>query len=131
MPHTFICAQTVRKHFQFLRGCPIFILKYIGSQDSWVGRDIAAHPPQPLSKPVQVLLNGIPSFWHINSTIQLGVISVFAEDALNPTAYVINKDVEEHKFQDRPLKDTTHGQPPTGRRLVDHNPLAAAIQPIP
>jgi len=97
MPHTFICAQTVRKHFQFLRGCPIFILKYIGSQDSWVGRDITAHPPQPLSKPVQVLLNGIPSFWHINCTIQLGVISVFAEDALNPTAYVTDEDFEKHK----------------------------------
>lgn len=85
----------------------------------------------PLFEHVQVHLDGIPSFYCIKCTTQLGIIGKLAEDALNPTAYVINKDVEEHKFQDRPLKDTTHGQPPTGRRLVDHNPLAAAIQTIP
>ena len=44
---------------------------------------------------VKVPLGDIPSFCHINYTIQLGFISKLAEGALIPTIYVIDKDVKE------------------------------------
>jgi len=49
-----------------------------------------------LLKPVQVLLDGVPSFYSINCTTQLGVISKIVETALDPIIYVIDNDVEEH-----------------------------------
>ena len=44
---------------------------------------------------VQVHLDGIPSFCHINCTTQLGVMYKLAEGALDAIIYAIDKDVEE------------------------------------
>ena len=62
----------------------------------------------PLLQPVQVSLDGFPSFQCINCTTQLGVIRKLAEGALDAIIYVIDKDVEEHQSQDRPLRDSLH-----------------------
>ena len=43
----------------------------------------------PLLQPVQVPLDGFPSFQLIDFTIQLGVICILAEGALDSIAYVI------------------------------------------
>ncbi|XP_048790014.1 uncharacterized protein LOC125688256 [Lagopus muta] len=86
--------------------------------------------PSPALQPVEVPLNGIPSFHRINRTTQLGVVSKLAEGALNSLIDVINKDVKEHRSQDRPLGDTTCYRPPPGHRAIDHHPLSAAFQPI-
>ena len=56
-----------------------------------------------LFKPVQVPLDGVPSFYCVNCTSQLGVIRNLVDSALNPAIYFIDKDVEEHWAQDRPL----------------------------
>ena len=47
------------------------------------------------------------------------------------TAYVIDKDAEEHQSQDGPLGDTTRHQPAPRYRAIDNSPLAMTIQPIP
>ncbi|KAK4832391.1 hypothetical protein QYF61_022246 [Mycteria americana] len=52
-----------------------------------------------LLKPVKVPLDGIPSLKHISYTTELGAICKFAEGALNPTVYVINKDIEQYLSQ--------------------------------
>jgi len=60
------------------------------------------------------LLNLFMSLWMaslhsvLSTAFQLGVISILAEGALNPTDHVINKDVEEYQSQDRLLGETTH-----------------------
>ncbi|KAJ7403321.1 hypothetical protein BTVI_78228 [Pitangus sulphuratus] len=56
-------------------------------------------PMDPLLKFVQVLLNGIPSFYCVNNTAHLPVIFKFAENVLNPTVCVIDKDIKEYKSQ--------------------------------
>ncbi|KAK4824302.1 hypothetical protein QYF61_013047, partial [Mycteria americana] len=61
----------------------------------------------PLLKPVKVPLDGIPSLKRINCTTQLGLICKLAEGALNPTVYVINKDIEQYWVQYGPLRSTT------------------------
>jgi len=48
-------------------------------------------------KLVQVPLDGIPSFSHISFSTQLSVIHKLAEGTLNPTLYVIDKDVKKHQ----------------------------------
>lgn len=53
-------------------------------------------------------MDDIPSFCHINCPAQLVVISKLAEDALNPTVSVTDKNVTVYHFQDGPLWDTTH-----------------------
>lgn len=45
-------------------------------------------------------------------------------------AWVIDKDVEKHWSQDRPLRNAAHHTYRAGYRAVDHNPLAAIIQPF-
>ncbi|PKU46206.1 hypothetical protein llap_3480 [Limosa lapponica baueri] len=82
-------------------------------------------------KPVQVPLDGLPSFQCINSTTQLGVTSNLAKGALNPTIHVANKDVKQRWSQYRPLRSATHHCSPLGHRSIDHNKLSATIQPIP
>ncbi|KAK4810846.1 hypothetical protein QYF61_008818 [Mycteria americana] len=67
----------------------------------------------PLLELVQVPLNGIPSFWRVNSTTQLGVICKLAEGALDPTVNVIDEDIKQYWSQYRPLRDTT----PRGPKL--------------
>ena len=47
----------------------------------------------------------------MNYTAQVGVISKCVEDALKPTVQVIGNDVEQHWFQDGPLRDTIHRCP--------------------
>ena len=74
----------------------------------------------PLSEPVEVPLVGIPSFYCVTCTTQLDVISKFAEGALNPTVYDIDKDVEEHWSQDGALRDTTHDWPLPEHRAIDN-----------
>jgi len=51
-------------------------------------------------QPVQVPLDGFPSFQHIDCTTQLGVIHKLAEGSLDAIVYVIDKDIEEHRSQD-------------------------------
>ena len=79
--------------------------------------------------PVQVLLDDIPSFCHFNCTSQLDVISKLAKGALDPTAYVVDKDVEQQQSQVRSLGDTTYDWFLLGHRSIDHNLLAVTIQP--
>ncbi|PKU46357.1 rna-directed dna polymerase from mobile element jockey- hypothetical protein [Limosa lapponica baueri] len=50
-------------------------------------------------KLVWVPLDGIPSFQHVNYTTEFGVIGKLAEDALNPTLHVSDKDVEQQRSQ--------------------------------
>ena len=50
----------------------------------------------PLLKPVQVPVDGIPSFCSTSRTTQLGVISKFARDPFDLTIYVMDKDVQKH-----------------------------------
>ena len=66
----------------------------------------------PLLQPVQVPLDGFPSFQCIDCTAQLCVICKVAEGALNATVYVIDEDVEEHWSQNRPLRGTACDRPP-------------------
>lgn len=83
----------------------------------------------PLFEPVQVLLDDIPSFYDINSTTQLGIISKPADGTLDPTVCVPDKDAKEHQSQDGLLGDATSDWPPPGYRAIGHNPLGATIQP--
>ncbi|KAK4815575.1 LOW QUALITY PROTEIN: hypothetical protein QYF61_004092 [Mycteria americana] len=76
----------------------------------------------PLLQLVQVPLNAIPSFWHVNCTTQLGVICKLAEGALNLTVNVIDENIEQYWSQYGPLRDTTP---------IDRYPLDVIIQPIP
>ena len=73
---------------------------------------------------VQVPLDGIFSFWCIDCTTQLGVICKLAEGSLDPTVYVIDKDIKQYQTQNRPLRNTTHHRPPPGHRAIDHQPLS-------
>ena len=54
-------------------------------------------------QPVQVSLDGFPSFQCIDCTAQLGIICKLAEGALDSIDYVSDKDVEEHWSQDQPM----------------------------
>ena len=54
----------------------------------------------PLLQPVQVPLDGLPSFQRIDCTAQLGVICKLAEGALDAIICVIDQDAEEHRSQD-------------------------------
>jgi len=65
----------------------------------------------PLLHPVHVPLYGFPSFQCIDCTAQLGVLFKLAEGALSAIVCVIDKDVEEHLSQGRPLRDTTCDRP--------------------
>jgi len=47
-----------------------------------------------LLKPAKVIMDGIPTLKHLICTTQLNVIHKLAEDALSPTIYVINKDIQ-------------------------------------
>ncbi|KAK4831239.1 LOW QUALITY PROTEIN: hypothetical protein QYF61_016471 [Mycteria americana] len=76
----------------------------------------------PLLQLVQVPLDGIPSFWHVSCTTQLGVICKLAEGALHLAVNVIDENTEQHWSQYGPLRDTTP---------IDCYPLDAPIQPIP
>ncbi|KAJ7405119.1 hypothetical protein WISP_141794 [Willisornis vidua] len=49
----------------------------------------------PLLYLVQAPLDGIPSIWCVNYTIQLGTLRKFAEGALNPTVNVIDEDIKQ------------------------------------
>ncbi|KAK4807441.1 hypothetical protein QYF61_001992 [Mycteria americana] len=48
----------------------------------------------PLLQLVQVPLDGILSLRHVNHTTQLGIICKLAEDALDPTVYVVDEDIK-------------------------------------
>ncbi|XP_047908873.2 multivesicular body subunit 12B isoform X1 [Anser cygnoides] len=61
----------------------------------------------PLLQPARVPLDAIASLCCIDCTAQLGVICGLAEGALDSVVCVIDKDVEEHRTQDPPLRDTT------------------------
>ena len=52
---------------------------------------------------VQDPLDGIPSFYCVNCTTQLGIISRLAEGALNLIIYLIGQDVKEYWSHDRGL----------------------------
>jgi len=76
----------------------------------------------PLLKPVQVSLDGIPSFCCISRTSQFGIVCKFVEGALDPIICVIDKDVKEHRSSDRPAGCATCHQAPPGHTAIDHNP---------
>ncbi|KAK4822945.1 hypothetical protein QYF61_023445 [Mycteria americana] len=63
----------------------------------------------PLLQLVQVPLDDIPSFRHVNCTTQLGVICKLAEGALDPTLYIIDEDIKQYWSQitDKGITDTT------------------------
>ena len=58
--------------------------------------EVCTGPPL---KPAQVPLDGIPSRQRGDRTTQLGVVGKLAEDALNPTVHVTDKDVKQHWSQ--------------------------------
>jgi len=66
--------------------------------------DVRTGPPL---KPVQVPLDGIPSFQRVNRTTQLSVVGKLAEGALDPTVRVTDKDVKQRWSQYRPLRNAT------------------------
>ena len=68
----------------------------------------------PLLELVQVPLDGIPSFWCVSCSTQLGIICKLAEGALSVTVYVIDENVKQHRSQYGTLKDTTFHQRPSG-----------------
>jgi len=49
----------------------------------------------PLTNRVQVLLDGIPSFCHINCITQLCAVHQLAENALDPNVQVTDKDIKD------------------------------------
>ena len=53
----------------------------------------------PPLQPVQVPPDGIPSLQLVDRTTLFDIIGKFAECVLNPTVYVANKDVKQHKSQ--------------------------------
>jgi len=57
----------------------------------------------PHLKPVQLTLDGIPSFCDIICTTQLGIISKLAMGTLHPIICVIDKDVKEYQSKGEPL----------------------------
>ena len=59
------------------------------------------HRDPPL-KPAQVPLDGIPSLQGGNRTTQLGVVGKLAKGALDPTAHVTDKDVQQPRSQYQP-----------------------------
>jgi len=85
----------------------------------------------PLLELVQVPLDGIPSFWLVNCTTQLGVICKPAEGALDLAVYVIDENIKQYSSQYGPLRDTTCHRHPFGHQAIDHYPLAVTFQPIP
>ncbi|KAK4820330.1 hypothetical protein QYF61_023563 [Mycteria americana] len=80
---------------------------------------------------IQVPLDGIPSFWRVSCTTQLGVICKLAEGALDAPVCVIDEGIEQHWSQYGPLTDTTRHRSPSGHGAVDHCCLDVTIQPIP
>ncbi len=86
-------------------------------------RIFRANEDFPNSNANNLSMNGIPSFLRVNRTTQLGVVSKFAEGALDSVVDVIDKDVKEHRSQDRPLGDATRYRPPPEHRTIDHHPL--------
>ena len=87
-----------------------------------------------LLQPVQVPLDGFPSFLRIDCTTQLGVICKLAEGALHATVCVTDEDVEEHRSQDRPLRDTTCDRPPLTEPLSQpfgcHQPTCSSYMEL-
>lgn len=62
----------------------------------------------PCLKPVQVLLDGIPSLQHVGHSTQL------AEGALDPTLPVTSKDLKQHQSKQWSLRNTTWHWSPFG-----------------
>lgn len=85
----------------------------------------------PLLESVQVPIEVILSFFGVICTAQLQVICKHDEGALDLTFCVTDEDVEEHWPQDRALRDTADCCPPPRHKAIDHNSLAAFIEPIP
>jgi len=82
----------------------------------------------PLLKLVQVPLDGIPSFWCVNCTTQLGVICKLAEGAFNPAKSLMKI---LNSTSPSTLRDTTCQRHPFGHQAVDQYPLSVPFQPIP
>ncbi|PKU26779.1 hypothetical protein llap_22917 [Limosa lapponica baueri] len=81
-------------------------------------------------KPVQVPLDGIPFLQRVNNATQLGV-GKLAKGSLDLIVHVTNKDVKQHWSQYHPLRNAACHWFPFGHQAIDHNPLNAAIQPVP
>jgi len=68
----------------------------------------------PLLKLVQVPLDGIPSFWCVSCTTQLGVICKLAEGACNAAVCVTDEDIKQYWSPYRALRGTTFLGSPSG-----------------
>ncbi|PKU40461.1 hypothetical protein llap_9237 [Limosa lapponica baueri] len=104
---------------------PVFVLGIAPTQVQDLARGLVelyeVHTGPPL-KPVQDLLDDIPSIQCVDRTTQLGVVSKLAEGVLNSTVHVSNKDVQQHWSQFQPLRNATHQWSPLGLRAIDHDP---------
>ena len=78
----------------------------------------------PLFEHVQIPLDGIPLLYCVSCTTQISVICKPVEVTLSAAVCVVDKDAEEHQFQDKPLVKTDCDWPSPGRRALDHNHLA-------
>ena len=63
----------------------------------------------------------MPSFCNVNCTTQVGIINKLAEGALDPTVYVIDKDVEVYPIQ------TPWGIPLVTGLHLDIEPLTTTL----
>ncbi|KAK4816124.1 hypothetical protein QYF61_011360 [Mycteria americana] len=84
----------------------------------------------PLTQPVQIPLQSLPTLKQINTPAQLGVVCKLAEGALDPFVQIIDKDVKQNWPQHRALGNTTCDRPPTGVNSIRHHSLGLAIQPV-
>ncbi|TRZ23389.1 hypothetical protein HGM15179_003740 [Zosterops borbonicus] len=83
-----------------------------------------------LLKLVQVCLDGNLSSC-VNCTTQFHITNKPAGSLLVLTVCVIEKDIEEHQFQDRALRDTTCLMSPLEHQTIDYKSLSVSTQPIP
>ncbi|RMC15738.1 hypothetical protein DUI87_07942 [Hirundo rustica rustica] len=92
-------------------------------QDSALGL-IKPHPIGlcPSVQPFQVSLQSHPTFQQIDTHSQLSVICKFANQRFNTHIHVINKNIEQHWPQHRPLRDTTSDWP-----QLDAAPFTATL----
>ncbi|RMC16470.1 hypothetical protein DUI87_06405 [Hirundo rustica rustica] len=65
----------------------------------------------PSVQPFQVFLQSHPTFQKIDTRSQLSVICKFTNERFNTLIHVINKNIEQHWPQHRPLGDTTGDWP--------------------
>ena len=84
----------------------------------------------PLTQPVQIPLQSLPTIKQINTPTQLDVICKLSEGALDPLIQIIYKDIKQNWPQYRALGNTTCDRPTAGFNPTHHNSLGLAVQPV-